>query len=394
MDISFERLIKPVVNSRRVILPLLNIGGGFFFDGYTERMKNVALIYDPAVLDHGPFAGHPERPARVRETFALLESSGTLDRLERLPGMAASRPELEMVHLPHYLDRVESLVALGGGMLDLRNTMVSPGSWDAATAAAGAAIEGVNAVLTGGCDSAFALVRPPGHHAPGDRAMGFCILNNVAAAAAHAVVTHEMKRVLIVDFDVHHGNGTQDIFYESEQVLYFSVHQSPAYPFTGAVEETGFGAGEGFTVNVPLPPGVGDDGFVQAFDEILRPVADRFRPELVLVSAGYDAHWRNVGYVQGIHERVTVAGFAALAARLQAIADTHCPGRLVGVLEGGYDLDSLALGVLATLRVWLGDDDVDDPLGPPPGDTPAPDLTELLARIKKRHGLTKSSSRE
>lgn len=353
-------------------------------------MNSVALLYDPAVLAHQPRPGHPERPARVSETFALLESSGLLERLECLPGMAASRPELEMVHLPNYLDRVEGLVALGGGLLDQGDTMVSPGSWDAATAAAGAAIGAVNAVMEDDCDAAFALVRPPGHHAPGNRAMGFCILNNVAAAAAHAIITHQLERILIADFDVHHGNGTQDIFYEDERVLYFSVHQSPAYPFTGAVEETGDGDGEGFTVNVPLPPGVGDDGFVQAFDQILRPVADRFRPELVLVSAGYDAHWRNVGYVQGIHERVTVAGFAALAARLQDISDAHCPGRLVGVLEGGYDLDSLALGVLATLRVWLGDslDTIDDPLGPPPdADVPAPELTALLHRIRQVHRL-------
>ena len=228
--------------------------------------------------------------------------------------------------------------------------------------------------MRGGVDAAFALVRPPGHHAPPDRAMGFCILNNAAVAAAHAVAEHGLSRVLLVDFDVHHGNGTQDAFYGSDQVLYFSTHQSPAYPGTGALTETGVGAGEGYTVNVPLPPGVGDDGFLQAFDTVLRPVADRFRPELVIVSAGYDAHWRNSAYVAGIRERMTVPGLAALSARLQEIADAHCPGKLVGILEGGYDLEALAYGVLGTLRVWPGDTDIEDPLGPPPGAPPAPDI--------------------
>ena len=187
--------------------------------------------------------------------------------------------------------------------------------------------------------------------------MGFCLLNNAAVAAAHAVAAHGLSRVLLVDFDVHHGNGTQDIFYDNGQVLYFSTHQSPAYPGTGKVTETGVGPGEGYTVNVPLPPDVGDDGFLQVFDTVLLPLADRFRPEMVIVSAGYDAHWRNSAYVAGIRERATVTGLAALSARLQSIADAHCPGRLVGILEGGYDLEALAYGVLATLQVWLGDTD-------------------------------------
>ena len=217
--------------------------------------------------------------------------------------------------------------------------------------------------------------------------MGFCLLNNAAVAAAHAVAAHGLSRVLLVDFDVHHGNGTQDIFYDNGQVLYFSTHQYPAYPGTGKITETGIGPGAGFTVNVPLPPDVGDEGFLQVFDTILRPLADRFRPEMVIVSAGYDAHWRNSAYVAGIRERATVTGLAGLSARLQAIADTHCPGRLVGILEGGYDLEALAYGVLATLRSWLGDTDLEDPLGAPPDSVTAPDLTGLLARVRQTHHL-------
>jgi len=350
-------------------------------------VAQVGFLYDPAVLDHRPPEGHPERPARVAEVMALLEEKGLLDRLTRLPVTPATRAQIERVHTPAYLDRVEQVVAGGGGYLDAGDTVASPGSWAAVTAAAGASIGAVDAVMTGGMDAGFALVRPPGHHAPPGRAMGFCILNNAAIAAAHAVAEYGLSRVLLVDFDVHHGNGTQDCFYGSRQVLYFSTHQSPAYPFTGAVGERGEGAGEGYTVNVPLPPDVGDAGFLQAFDAILRPLAARFRPELVIVSAGYDAHWRNSRYVAGIRERLTVRGLCALSQHLQEISDAYCPGRLVGILEGGYDLDALAYGVLGTLRVWLGDTEQEDPLGPPPTAAREPDITPLLERVQQVHGL-------
>ena len=349
--------------------------------------NHIALLYDPIVLEHLQPEGHPERPARVRETYSLLEQSGILARLNRLPVTPATREQLERVHFAAYLDSVERIVASGGGYLDAGDTFASPGSWAAATAAAGASIGAVDAVLSGGMDSAFALVRPPGHHAPPDRAMGFCILNNAALAAAHALETHGLSRVLLVDFDVHHGNGTQDTFYHSPQVLYFSTHQSPAYPFTGASREIGEGVGIGYTVNVPLPPDVGEAGFLSAFDTILRPLARRFQPQLVIASAGYDAHWRNSQYVAGIRERLTVRGLTALATHLKEISDTYCPGRLVGILEGGYDLDSLAWGVLGTLRAWLGDKDIEDPLGPPQTDAVEPDITPLLEDIKRLHGL-------
>ena len=349
--------------------------------------KQVGFLYDPAVLDHQPPEGHPERPARVRDTFALLESEGMLDRLTRLPVTPATRAQIERVHTPTYLDRVERIVSEGGGYLDAGDTVASTGSWKAATAAAGAAIGAVDAVMTGGMEASFALARPPGHHAPPDRAMGFCILNHAAVAAAHAVAQYGLSRVLLVDFDVHHGNGTQDCFYASPQVLYFSTHQSPAYPFTGAVEETGEGTGLGYTVNVPLPPDVGEAGFLQAFDTVLRPLAARYRPEMVIVSAGYDAHWRNSRYVQGIRERLTVRGLCALSKHLQEITDAYCPGKLVGILEGGYDLEALGWGVLGTLCVWLGDTEVEDPLGPPPTAAREPDITPLLEQVRRVHKL-------
>ena len=351
--------------------------------------RRIGFLYDPVVLDHQPPEGHPERPARVRDTFALLEAEGMLDRLTRLPVTPATRAQIERVHTPAYLDKVERIVKEGGGYLDAGDTVASAGSWTAATAASGASIGAVDAVMGGAVDAAFALVRPPGHHAPPDRAMGFCILNHAAVAAAHAAAEYGLSRVLLVDFDVHHGNGTQDCFYDSPDVLYFSTHQSPAYPFTGAVVETGEGAGVGYTVNVPLPPDVGDAGFVSAFDTILRPLAARFKPEIVIVSAGYDAHWRNSRYVAGIRERLTVRGLAALSRCLQEIADAYCPGRLVGILEGGYDLEALGWGVLGTLRVWLGDADaaIEDPLGPPPTAAREPDITALLEQVRQVHKL-------
>lgn len=356
---------------------------------HIDPSRRVGFLYDPAVLEHQPPAGHPERPARVRDVMSLLEASGILERLTRLPVTPATREQLERVHDPRYLDAVEYIIREGGGYLDQGDTVASPDSWRAITAAAGAATGAVDAVMAGHVASAFALVRPPGHHATPDAAMGFCIVNHAAVAAAHAISAHGLSRVLLVYFDVHHGNGTQDAFYEDSRVLYFSTHQYPAYPGTGHTEETGTGPGQGFTVNVPLPPGVDDAGFERAFLEVLVPIADRYRPEMVLVSAGYDAHWRNSVYVAGIRERMTVRGLARLSAILQEIADAHCPGRLVGVLEGGYDLEALAYGVLATLGVWLGDDtdSVDDPIGLPPGDITATDIKPLLIHVRDRHGL-------
>jgi acetoin utilization deacetylase AcuC-like enzyme len=283
---------------------------------------------------------------------------------------------------------VEATGESGGGYLDAGDTVASPGSWKAAATAAGASIGAVDAVMRDEATASFAVVRPLGHHATPTEAMGFCIINNAAVAAAHAREVYGLKRILLVDFDVHHGNGTQDTFYHDPTVLYFSSHQYPAYPGTGALDETGIGEGAGFTVNVPLPAYVGDAGFIQAYETILRPIADRFEPELVIVSAGYDAHWRNSAYVHGIHERMTVSGLSAISRILQEITEKHCPGKLAGILEGGYDLEALAYGVCGTLRTWLGDTEIDDPIGPPPaGDLIDPDITELLDKVKKMHGI-------
>lgn len=353
-----------------------------------QKTGRVGLMYDPFVLEHRPPAGHPERPERVAMVVSHLRETGLWERLTHLPVRPASRGEMERVHSAVYLDRVEAVVGRGGGLLDAGDTVASEGTWRAVTMASGAALGAVDAVLSGSVEAAFALVRPPGHHAGPGQAMGFCIVNHAAVAAAHAIADYGLSRILLIDFDVHHGNGTQNAFYDDPRVLYFSTHQSPAYPFTGAADETGAGAGNGFTVNVPLPANVDDAGFLRAFDEVLLPVAQRFQPELVLVSAGYDAHWRNGRYVQGIRENVTVSGMTALAARTQAIADEFCPGRLAGILEGGYDLDALAWGVSGTLRQWMGDRDIPDLLGAYPDAPMPPDIAPVLSAVRRLHGLT------
>ncbi len=309
-----------------------------------------------------------------------LRESGVLSRLVALEPAPASDAQITAVHTPEHLARIQKLVSRGGGHLD-PDTYTNSRSLDAARLAAGAVVRGVDVVMAREVDNAFALVRPPGHHATRDRAMGFCLLNNVAIAAQHALDAHHLERVLIVDYDVHHGNGTQDIFYRTPRVLYFSTHQYPYYPGTGNWDEIGEGAGAGFTVNVPLPPGVGDVGYQRTFDNLLFPLAERYRPQLVLVSVGFDAHWRDPLAM----ENLSIAGYVSLARTLAEIAREMCDGRLVFVLEGGYDLDALSEGVIATTRVLLGDREIPDPLGPP--QRAENDVNEYIEQLKGIHRL-------
>ena len=304
------------------------------------------VITDRRFLDHDPGAGHPESPAR-------LES--VLDDLSRAPvaGVAveearfATNAEIEAVHPARYRD---ALASLGGHRARLDpDTAMSPGSWDAARLAAGAAVDAALGVQTGRARNAFALVRPPGHHAEADRAMGFCLLNNVAIAA-EAARQAGAARVLIIDWDVHHGNGTQDIFAGRDDVMYMSVHQYPFYPGTGAAHEVGVGAGRGATVNCPLPGGQGDADYAVVFHDLFLPAARAFRPDLVLVSAGFDAHARDP--LAGM--RVSERGFAVIASLTAQLADESCGGKLALMLEGGYDLAALAASVRATLEVLTG----------------------------------------
>lgn len=343
-----------------------------------------AILYDPVFLEHNT-GRHPETAGRLTTVVDLLRSRGLWDRLRHLPVTPAELSAVEAVHAPEYLGLIRHYAARGGGWLTA-DTPFSARSWEAALAASGAAIGAVDAVLEGTVPSAFALVRPPGHHACVSEGMGFCLLNHAAIAARHAVRARGLERILLIDYDVHHGNGTQEIFLEDPTVLYFSIHQYPAYPGTGAAREIGAGAGIGTTVNVPLPAGVADAGHLRAFQELLVPVAREYRPQLILVSAGYDSHWANTAYLNSIRMSVSVTGFGQWVSLIRDLANELCDGHLAFTLEGGYDQKALAWSIDATFRVLLGEP-VEDPLGPDPR-LSEPPIDDLLEEYRRIHGLS------
>ena len=290
---------------------------------------------------------YPEHPGRIRAVLDLLEQQ-PIEGLRFARGRVARREELLRVHTAGYVDDIRRLRGKNV-WLDIDTTAVSPGSVEAAEVAVGTVLAATESVCSGESDSAFALVRPPGHHAESVRARGFCLFNNVAVAAAHAQADLGCERAMIVDWDAHHGNGTQEIFRADPDVLFFDIHRaSPFYPGSGSLEEVGAGLGEGTTINVPVPGGTGDIAYLKAFREILVPAADWFRPDLILVSAGFDPHWNDMAL------NVSYEGFAAMTGILQQLAQRHCQGRLVFTLEGGYNLESLARGVHSVLEILAG----------------------------------------
>jgi acetoin utilization deacetylase AcuC-like enzyme len=338
------------------------------------------VLFDPLFYEHDT-GRHPENRERLAVVVELMERRGLWDRLTRLHFSPAPLEAIEAVHDPDYLALIRHFAQRGGGRL-AADTPFSHRSWDVVVSAAGAVLRAVDAVLDGEVPTAFALTRPPGHHACRAEGMGFCLINHAAIAARHAVRTRGLRRVLLVDFDVHHGNGTQEIFYCDPTVLYFSTHQYPAYPGTGSARERGEAEGLGSTVNVPLPAGVGDLGHQRVFEEVLVPVARQYRPELILVSAGYDSHWTNTRYLSSIRMGVSVRGFGRWVALLRDVANELCDGRLVLALEGGYDPEALAWSVDATFRTLLGEA-VEDPIGPP--EAAEPDIADLVASFRRLH---------
>jgi len=342
----------------------------------------IGHVYDPVFLEHDlpGRSEHAEHAGRLAAVQAALERAGMLAELHPVAAREATRAELGRVHSEAHIERVAAICRAGGGYLD-PDTYTVPRSWDAATRAVGGLIDLTLAVCAGDLQGGFACLRPPGHHAEADRAMGFCLFANVALAAAAARDAAALQRIAVVDFDVHHGNGTEAIFRDDPDLLYISTHQYPYYPGTGALEDIGSGAGVGATLNIPLPLGAGDATFAAAYDTVILPALRRFDPELLLVSAGYDAHWADP--LAGL--AVSVAGFARQSRALIDLAAELCAGRIVFALEGGYDLEALAAGVSASVGALLGRGDFDDPLGP--ANQPEPDCAELLAEIRRLHRL-------
>ncbi|WP_347331429.1 histone deacetylase family protein [Marinimicrobium locisalis] len=333
--------------------------------------RKVNVFFDDVMLGHDPQVDLPFLPSRVEKRvrsvleglnfkWSYPEHPGRLSAIKQyldenpVPGIhlksgpRATYDQLSRVHTTSYLDHIFSMAGKRA-WLDRDTTAVSPDSIEAATTAAGNAIAAVESVVNKEADSAFALVRPPGHHAEPVRARGFCLLNNVAVAAAHAQAKLGCERILLIDWDAHHGNGTQDIFWADPDVLFFDTHcAAPFYPGSGHLEDVGAGLGEGYTINVPLPETTGDLAFEKAFREILIPAAEHFKPDLVLVSAGFDPHHNDMAM------NLSYNGFKVLTSIVQNIADQHCEGRLALVLEGGYNLTSLSRGVHAVLEVLAG----------------------------------------
>ena len=297
----------------------------------------VTLYTDKRMIEHRVPEGHPERPERLQAILRHLTRTGYLESCPSGIVREATREELLRVHSSTYLREMELLEARGGGSMD-PDTWVLPQSLMAARLAVGASIEAVRDVLAGPNRRAFCAVRPPGHHARPSHAMGFCLLSNVALAAKEAIERLQVDRVLIVDFDIHHGNATQEIFYADEQVGFLSIHRYPFYPGTGAREETGTGAGLGRTLNIPLPYGTPQARYHSAFRSGLEKMADRVKPELVLVSAGFDAHAEDPVGDLGLE----IEDFEILTKEIVAVAETHAQGRIVSVLEGGYNTSILA----------------------------------------------------
>jgi acetoin utilization deacetylase AcuC-like enzyme len=339
---------------------------------------STGYVYDPLYLEHNR-VGHVECRERLETTMQVLRERGLLERMVEVRPTQVSMDHLLAIHHEHYVKLVREVSERGGGHLD-PDTYVNDRSFDVALLAAGGLLNLVDAIVSGEVANGFALVRPPGHHALRGRGMGFCLFNNIAVASAYALQHGGLSRVLIVDFDLHHGNGTQEIFYDTSQVLYFSTHQYPYYPGSGHWSEIGEGDGQGYTVNVPLPAGVGDEGYERVFDEILYPLAERYRPEIILVSVGYDAHWADpLGMMS-----LSTTGYAHLTRTLNEMAEELCDGRLAFTLEGGYDLRATSCSIAATLQALIGDE-VYDPLGPSP--QPSVPIDDLIIHVKGTHRL-------
>jgi acetoin utilization deacetylase AcuC-like enzyme len=317
--------------------------------------KKTGVVKDTRYLQHSAGFAHPESPERLAAIYEMLDNPLMHWKFTHIEPREATHKEIETIHSPSYVEFIASTAGQRCVYLD-PDTATSPETYEIAKLAVGGVCNAIDEVMEGKVDNAFAFVRPPGHHAERDAAKGFCVFNNIAIGAMHSISKYNLTRILIVDWDLHHGNGTQHSFYNDPRILYFSTHQYPYYPGTGDLQEIGRGPGEGYTINVPLREGEGNASFVKIFRKILQPAALEFKPELILLSAGFDTHFQDP--LGGM--RVTPEGFAAMARVLLNIAETCCQGRFVAVLEGGYHIVGLTRSVKAVLEEMLDETHISD----------------------------------
>jgi acetoin utilization deacetylase AcuC-like enzyme len=344
------------------------------------KAMRTALTFVPGTTH--TLQGHPEHAGRLSAVWALLEQRSVLDDLHHVPPIAATDRQLLAVHTDRHVDLIRWAAEQGGGMLG-PDTYMKRGSYSEASLAAGSSCAVVDRVMRGEVDNGIALVRPPGHHAGTDSAEGFCLFNNVAVVARHLQSRYGLERIAILDFDVHHGNGTEQIFYNDPSVMFISTHiLAPFfYPGTGRLGDMGVSRGLGYTINVPLQAGVGDTGYLALFEQMIRPKFDEFRPQFILVSAGFDAHWRD----PLASAALSLTGYAQLCRGLIDSADELCDGKIAFILEGGYFLDALSQGVLNLIYALQKRDLIVDELGP--ALQSECDISDLLLQLQRRHLL-------
>jgi acetoin utilization deacetylase AcuC-like enzyme len=344
-------------------------------------MSKTVIFFDPLYEEHKTGYSHPERPERLPAAMKALEDSGLLEQVEVRSPRDAAVPQIELIHSPSYIDQVQKMCEAGGGHLDM-DTAVSPETYRAALRAAGALLDSVDGCIEGDFSKSFCLVRPPGHHALPSSGMGFCIFNNIAIAARYALREKGLSRVMIVDWDAHHGNGTQEVFYQDSNLLYVSLHQYPFYPGTGWVDETGHGAGKGFTINFPFPPGTGEEHYLEALERVILPAGRRFSPEFIMVSAGYDGHQEDLlGSM-----RLNDLAYRKITECLVDLANETCKGRLIHTLEGGYNIIAQARSIVQTVGAMAG---IDVPAEDqaPRSSAYAERAEEVIGEAGRLHGL-------
>ncbi len=341
-----------------------------------------AYVTHPRFTEHD-MPEHPEHAGRIRAIWRRLNEAGLTERLHQIEAQPASLDSIRAVHTKDYLALLDRLSSLDEMVRLDADTYAGPTSYEIAQLAAGGVVQAVEEVVRGRSKNALAVIRPPGHHAIPERGMGFCLLSNIAIAARYANQHLGVERVFIVDYDVHHGNGTEAVFYDDPAVYFISTHQSGIYPLSGHLDETGTGAGRGFTMNIPLVAGHGDASYKAIFEDVIWKAAERYQPQLILVSAGFDAHWAD----PLARIRLSLDGFARISREMVNMAEKLCGGKIAFVMEGGYNLDALSYGWANIARILLGDVDTVDPLGAPDTHAPEPDILPVLEQVKRIHRL-------